>query len=75
LSFYRNNLNRMTLADLGRYAVEAGFTVLAIVPWTKKGHWARMTGDILADCISLYPSIQAADLISPFVWVLLKKPQ
>lgn len=71
--FYFENLNRMTTADLRDYAVDAGFTVLSIVPWIEHRHFDELPLDVLADTKYLYPSCELTDLISPTVWVLLRK--
>lgn len=71
--FYRDNLNRMTTTDLRRHATEAGFTPLLILPWIEPRHFNELTADALADTKHSYPSCELTDLISPSVWVLLKK--
>jgi len=71
--FYHENLNRMTIADLERYATDAGFTSLSIQPWIEARHFDELTTDALADIKNSYPSCELTDLISPAVWVLLKK--
>lgn len=73
LSFYHNNLNRMTLSDLQRYIENAGLTPLSILPWPKRKHLDLVTNDILSQCVDVYPTATVNDLISPFVWVLLQK--
>jgi len=71
--FYRENLNRMTTTDLRRYATDAGFTPLSILPWAETRHFDDLTADALADSKSSFPSCELTDLISPTVWVLLGK--
>ena len=71
--FYRHNLNRMTTADLRRFATGAGFTLLSILPWTKSRHFDELPSETLSDTTSSYPSCQLTDLISPTVWVLMRK--
>ncbi len=71
--FYRDNLNRITTTDLRRHATEAGFTRLLILPWIEPRHFDELTADALADTKHSYPSCELTDLISPSVWVLLKK--
>ena len=73
LSFYNKNLNRMTLFDLQRYICEAGFTPLSVLPWSKRKHMELLTKDALKQCVDVYPQSTIVDLISPFVWVMLRK--
>jgi len=73
LAFYHNNLNRMTLSDLQRYSVDAGFTPMSVLPWPKRKHLGLVTKDILKQCVDVYPQARLSDLISPVVWVLLQK--
>ena len=73
--FYRENLNRMTLSDLKEHATEAGFTLLSILPWIESRHLDELTADALADSKRSFPSCELMDLISPTVWVLLRKEE
>jgi len=73
ISFYRNNLNRMTLADLQEHIDDAGFHSLSVIPWQKKKHLDLVTSDVLNQCRGIYPRATVSDLISPVVWVLLQK--
>ena len=73
LSFYRNNLNRMALADLHRHVGDAGFSPLSILPWQRRKHLELVTRDALSQCREVYPQATVSDLISPFVWTLLLK--
>jgi len=74
LSFFRNNLNRMTLADLHVCIRRAGFDELVVIPWSRRNHLDLLDAGILAQCVRLYPSATPVDLVSPAVWVLLRKP-
>lgn len=74
LSFYHRNLNRMTLADLRHHAANAGFEVMSVIPWIQKGHLQRLSDEAYADCRALYPTVEVTDLVSPSVWVVLRKP-
>lgn len=71
--FYSENLNRMTTTDLRRHATDAGFTPLSILPWIEPRHFDELTANALADTKYSYPSYELTDLISPAVWVVLKK--
>jgi len=74
LSFFHNNLNRMTLAELHAAVNETGFRALEIMPWSRRNHLELLDRAALAQCTRLYPSVTAADMVSPIVWVLLQKP-
>jgi SAM-dependent methyltransferase len=73
LSFYKNNLNRMTIADLRRYLQEAGFTTRLLLPWPKTSHLNLLEADTLTEVVRHYPTACITDLISPTVWVLSEK--
>jgi len=75
LSFYRNNLNRMTLSELEYYFKRSGLTLLSLLPWWTKNHLALVTSESLSQCKRAYPSAELIDLISPTVWVLLRKEE
>jgi SAM-dependent methyltransferase len=72
-AFFRENLNRMTIADLQRYATGAGFDLLSVLPWTESQHLNELPTEALSDTMGSYPSCQLTDLISPTVWVLMRK--
>jgi 2-polyprenyl-3-methyl-5-hydroxy-6-metoxy-1,4-benzoquinol methylase len=74
LNYYRRSLNRMTLTDLKRYGEESGLETLAIIPWSERSHLELLTPKILKHAQQITPSVTAEDLISPFVWVVYKKP-
>ena len=63
LRFYRESLNRMTLADLRAAVAAAGLEPLALVPWFERGLVA-----------SLYPTAVVDDLLATFVAVVARRP-
>jgi len=73
--FYQENLNRMTMSDLKEHATGAGFTLLSILPWIESRHFDELTADALADSRRSFSSCEITDLISPTVWVLLRKEE
>jgi SAM-dependent methyltransferase len=75
LSFYRNNLNRMTLSELKLYVQKAGLTLLSLLPWCSREHLAAVSSENLSQCKRVYPSVELMDLISPTVWILLRKDE
>lgn len=73
LSFYRDGLNRMTLADLNEIVVKSGMKVLGIVPMIKEQHFRMVDADILNQTSKLYPNLEINDLIAPNVIVIAQK--
>jgi hypothetical protein len=73
LNFYRYNLNRMSIADLQNYIESIGFHVIAFIPWPEISHLDFLDADIISQSSQIKPNLQIADLISPAVWMLLKK--
>lgn len=73
LSFYRNNLNRMTLSGLVRYIAEAGFSMLSVLPWPRRKYLELLDRGTLAQCVRVYPEATVTDLVSPVVWILSQK--
>jgi len=73
LSFYRHNLNRMSLAGLRQHVRRSGLSIPCLLPWCSERHLALMSAESLRQCTGIYPSVELADLVSPTVWVLLQK--
>ena len=73
LSFYRNNLSRMTLAQLRSHVHDSGLTIAGVVPWCSEVHLGLLSSTALAQCRRLYEDVEITDLISPTVWILLRK--
>lgn len=73
LSFYRNNLNRMTMSQLAKYLEQVDLAPISLLPWCSRDHFKIMTLDILRQCKHIYPTAHLNDLITPTVWVLSKK--
>jgi ubiquinone/menaquinone biosynthesis C-methylase UbiE len=71
--FYKNNLNRMTIMDLNKFAEDANLITRTIIPWTKKSHWELLSMDCLKQCSLIYHTVSDIDLISPTVWVVHEK--
>ena len=72
--FFRHNLNRMTFSDLNRYSLAAGLQVLAIIPMPQRHYLRSLTPEIISQARALYPTLTTNDLISPVVWVVLRRP-
>jgi SAM-dependent methyltransferase len=74
LRFYRESLNRMTLAAL-RSAVEgANLELLAVVPWTDRTLVPRLTPEAVAEVRRIYSGAGADDLLATFVAVIARRP-
>jgi SAM-dependent methyltransferase len=72
--FYRQSLNRMTLADLLRHVSTAGFEVVCLLPFTSGSDLEQVAPEIFTRCRALYPTVATTDLVSRVVWVVLRKP-
>lgn len=73
ISFYDNNLNRMTIYQLTNFLQKEGLRPLSILPFCSKEHLSLMTQEAFSQCQRIYPSTEIVDLISPSIWVLVKK--
>jgi SAM-dependent methyltransferase len=74
LRFYRENLNRMTQADVRDAMPGAGLEVLAIIPWFDRGLAPSVTPSILTEVRRTYPSAVIDDLLATFVTVVARLP-
>jgi SAM-dependent methyltransferase len=73
LRFYRENLNRMTLADLAAHAAGAGLETLALVPLTRKSHWQLLTRECIEQAGRIYGTLTPMDFVSPMVWAVHRR--
>ena len=73
LSFFKNNLNRMTLSHLNDCMTDNGLQPLSIIPWYSEDDQASLTNDMLNHCKNIHPTAEHVDLVAPIVWVLCKK--
>jgi SAM-dependent methyltransferase len=74
LRFYRENLNRMTQADLRVWVAEAGLELVAMLPWNDRSLAARLGDDVLGEVRRAYPAATVADLLGTFVAVVVRRP-
>jgi SAM-dependent methyltransferase len=74
LRFYRDNLNRMTLADMRAAVVGAGLELLAVVPWHQRALLGDANLQVLADVRRTYPTATIDDLLATFVVVVARRP-
>ncbi len=73
-AFFTRSLNRMTLADLRQASTDAGFEIVEIMPWRTKALLPLIDERLMSQCRALYPNLVLDDLLSDFVWVLLRRP-
>lgn len=73
LSFYRKGLNRTTLADLNDEVSSAGWSDIAIIPFSKEQHLRMIDQDILRQTRRHYPKVTLQDLCTPRVYVIARK--
>ncbi|OQA99404.1 MAG: bifunctional 3-demethylubiquinone-9 3-methyltransferase/ 2-octaprenyl-6-hydroxy phenol methylase [Bacteroidetes bacterium ADurb.Bin217] len=73
LSFYYKGLNRMSIADLQEQVIEAGFTIVACIPFTRPQHINTLNQTIIHQVQRIYPRVTALDLVSPRVLLVARK--
>jgi 2-polyprenyl-3-methyl-5-hydroxy-6-metoxy-1,4-benzoquinol methylase len=74
LRFYRESLNRMTIADLRDGLESAGLEILAVVPWTDRKLVPQLGQSVLAEVRRTYPTAITTDLLATFVSVIARGP-
>ena len=74
MSFYKKNLNRMTLNKLKIYIKKSGFKQIMFFLQTYFENYFELTEMIYKDCKINYPTIEIIDLLSPSFYIGLKKP-
>ena len=75
LRFYRDSLNRMTLADLDDAIASAGLESVVVIPWHQRSLLGDATPQVLAEVRALYPRVTLEDLLATFVAVVARKPE
>jgi SAM-dependent methyltransferase len=74
LRFYRESLNRLTLAELRTAIAEAGLELAGVIPWSDRTLVPRLTPEVVADVQRTYPLVVAEDLLATFVAVVARRP-
>jgi hypothetical protein len=74
LRFYRENLNRMSLAGLREAIAAAGLEIVVIEPWHDRRLVRQATAAILAEVRRTYPTVTLDDLLATFVSVVARRP-
>ena len=74
LRFYRESLNRMTIADLRATVASAGLDLMAVIPWTDRGLVLELGTDVLDEVRETYPAATTEDLLATLVGVIIRRP-
>jgi SAM-dependent methyltransferase len=74
LRFYRESLNRMTLADLRAAVAGANLELLALVPWFDRALLPAVPPQALEEVRLNYPTATIDDLLGTFVTVIARRP-
>ena len=74
MRFYRENLNRMTVNQLKQYIKIAGFERIMLFPNIYIENYFELNEEIFVECKNNYPSLELIDLVSPALYIGLKKP-
>lgn len=74
LRFYRESLNRMTLADLRTVVAAAGLELLALISWSDRTLLPRLTHDVLTEVRRTYPTAGVEDLLATYAAVIVRRP-
>ena len=74
MRFYKENLNRMTVDQLKQYIKIAGFEQIMFFPNIYIENYFELNEKIFVECKNNYPSLELIDLISPALYIGLKKP-
>jgi SAM-dependent methyltransferase len=72
--FYRESLNRMTLADLRVAIAKSGLELVALLPWYQRRLLDDASPELLAEVRRHYPAVTIEDLLATFVVVVARKP-
>jgi 2-polyprenyl-3-methyl-5-hydroxy-6-metoxy-1,4-benzoquinol methylase len=74
MNFYNHCLNRMTISDLRRHCSDAGFETLELSTWLEKGDLGAIDENTMMQCKKQKANVTLDDLLSPRIWILLRKP-
>jgi SAM-dependent methyltransferase len=75
ISFYTEGLNRMCLADLKSFSIQAGLNVMSVVEFGKEQHCRMLDSEIYNQCLRNYNNISLSDLVTPKILVIQQKPK
>jgi hypothetical protein len=73
LSFFQNNLNRMTQSHLTDCIEQNGLRIVSIIPWYSEEDQSSLSIEMLNQCKKIHPTAELVDLAAPIVWVLCEK--
>jgi SAM-dependent methyltransferase len=74
LRFYRDSLNRMTLADLRAAVAAAKLELLALIPWFDRPLLPGLPPRAVDEVRRNYPTATIDDLLATFVTVVARRP-
>ena len=74
MRFYEKNLNRMTSNQIKQYIKIAGFEQIMFFPHIYIENYFEINEKIFAECKENYPSLELIDLVSPALYLGLRKP-
>ena len=74
IKFYKQNLNRMTSNQLKQYIKLAGFEQIMFFPNIYIENYFELSEKIFVDCKNNHPSLELIDLVSPALYIGLRKP-
>lgn len=72
--FYRESLNRMTIADLRSAIAAAGLELLMVLPWSERPLASRLEPSMIDEVRREHPTATAEDLLATFVGIVLRRP-
>jgi ubiquinone/menaquinone biosynthesis C-methylase UbiE len=72
-NFYESCLNRMTITDLHQIIKKTGFENLSQIFWSNEKDFSLISPESAIQAKTNYPNATVIDLITPKIWILLKK--
>jgi hypothetical protein len=73
LSFFKNNLNRMTLSHLNDCMIQNELEPLSIIPRYSEDNQTALTNKMINQCKKIHSTAEHVDLVAPIVSVLCRK--
>ncbi len=75
VSFFEQSLNRTTIRQMQKHALEAGFTVLTVMANLNESHLKWVKPETLQIAQENYPELSLNDLLAAKVTLVLRKPE
>ncbi len=73
MAFYNENLNRMSLADLEKFARQANFKIPLLLTYPQNQYLQFIDDDALSQVKKIYPTVTLQDLLCPLVRVIMQR--